>query len=1049
MRAAIRPAFEALGRLLISSAQAHEMHAISGPQIFAVLGPENLQGMSSLAGHAKEIDVLLPEWISLADDGLGIAPIDRKIVLETLDFATTRNPDIQVAPVFEVPAYEDRRVAQFAGTIRSPEKRRDLILQLASFVRNSKGSGLTLSFDAFEQVSVRHYLDFVRELHAELKSSNLNLYQILANDNPPALLNQLSGYADAVIVKLALEHDYFEGEGPLASQSWFENQISVLTSQIPLDKVAITMVSTAVDWREDGNARRLSLQQAYRLAEEHSANPVTDAATKNSKFTYTDVSGLKHIVWMLDGVSAFHQLHSMRTNRPLGFALAKLGAEDASIWQLAHGHGTAGDPAILDIDTSTQIQYIGEGEVFSIRRLPRPGKRELIESNQESGASQIRMSQIPNGYEILLSGSSNEKFIALTFDDGPNAQFTPEILDVLSEYNVPATFFAIGSQMVKHPEIVERILAEGHNVGSHTFSHTNISSLDSRLLNVELNSTQSIFESISGRNLALFRAPFSVDKWPVTVGEIASLAAVSNNGYLSVSADIDPRDWEGVPADIIVNRVVKSVKSGVGQIIMMHDGGGNRTETVNALPDIITQLRQEGYRFVTAAEFLGQTADDVMPPAANQNQIYRAFVATGFKLMQLGPATLEFLFLSAIALGCSRALILIVLSFKKVKNKDIWAYNSEVSVGVVIPAYNEVEVIVKTVKSVLRSSHKNIAILVVDDGSTDDTYEHCRLSFQDNPKVQVITQNNAGKSAALNLGFSQLDTDIVVALDADTVFDEQAIPLMLGHFSDPEVAAVSGNAKVGNRGKLLTNWQALEYVVAQNLDRRAFEYLNCITVVPGAVGAWRRSAVLAAGGFGSDTLAEDAELTVRLLRLGHRVKYEEYAFAYTEAPETVREFSKQRLRWMFGMMQVGFKNLGALKLDGPKSVGLVAIPNILIFQILFPLIAPIADFAALCVLGDFVLKLVTNSNLIDLSDTLLFLGMFGAFMALDFISALVAFWHEKDEDRRLLFWLLPQRFFYRQLIYIAAIQSMVSAIRGEGVAWGHLRRTGSVISPAE
>lgn len=1047
--AASRSVFSALGSLIVSSAHAEEAPVFINPRVFAVLDNGDPQGMASVGANADKIDVLLPRWIFLAEDGDGLETIAKELRLEEVDFTRERNPDIQIAPIFGVPAYDDRQVAKFTRIISLPATRSKLVQQLVTYIKEAKLPALTLSFDSFEATSGQTYMEFVRELHSELMVHNLGLFHILANTSEPSLLTQLSNFADALVVQLELEHSLYGDAGPLASQDWFNQQIRTLELNLPLDKVVIAMRSEAFNWREDNTAQSLTLQQAYRLAELGAAVPATDPGAKNSTFNFVDREGVSHTIWMLDAVSAYQQLQSVHAQTLLGFAIPRLGVEDASIWQLADINEVSANGGLLKIDTSEQIHYLGEGEVYSLSRIPQIGQRELIPLDDDNGNSGLRISQMPNGYEVLLSGPTDDKVIALTFDDGPTPRFTRDVLDILSKFEVPGTFFALGDQMVKHPELIERMLDEGHNVGSHTFSHINISSLDPRMLNLELNSTQAIFESITGRNLALFRAPFSSDAWPVTVEEIQSLITISDNGYLSVGANVDTRDWDDTPTDEIVRRAVSSVRSGVGQIIMLHDGGGDRTATVQALPQIITQLKQDGYRFISMAEYLGQTADDIMPTATNRNTIYRAFVVSGFQLIRWGEVALKYVFLLAIILGCLRALFLIGLSFKKVKNKDAWAYDAKMSVGVVIPAYNEVEVIVKTVNSVLRSSHKNISILVVDDGSTDDTFEHCRQHFLNHPKVEVVTQTNAGKSEALNFGFSKMNSDIVVALDADTVFDEQAIPLMMGHFSDPEVAAVSGNAKVGNRTKTLTKWQALEYIVAQNLDRRAFEYLNSITVVPGAVGAWRRSAVMEAGGFGSDTLAEDADLTVRLLRAGHRIKYEEFAIAYTEAPETVREFSKQRLRWMFGMMQVGIKNLSALKLRGSKSVGLVAVPNILIFQILFPLIAPIADFAALCVLATVAVKLGTSSSLIGLSDTLHFLALFGAFIALDFLSALVAFWHEKDEDKRLLWWLLPQRFFYRQLIYIAAIQSIISAIRGEGVTWGHLRRTGSVVSPAE
>jgi peptidoglycan-N-acetylglucosamine deacetylase len=310
--------------------------------------------------------------------------------------------------------------------------------------------------------------------------------------------------------------------------------------------------------------------------------------------------------------------------------------------------------------------------------------------------------------------------------------------------------------------------------------------------------------------------------------------------------------------------------------------------------------------------------------------------------------------------------------------------------------------------------------------------------------VRIFTKPNGGKSSALNFGFAHTDADVIVALDADTIFDPHTIGWLAARFVNPKIGAVAGNAKVGNRINLLTRWQATEYITSQNLDRRAFELLNCVTVVPGAVGAWRREAVIALGGYTSDTLAEDADLTIRLLRAGYKVAYEERAIALTEAPETTRELFKQRFRWMFGMLQTTFKHRDALLMRDSKSVAFIALPHILVFQIMFSLVAPIADIVALIALGDLVVKIATESSLMSAGQIFIFLALFFSFVILDFMTGVMAFRLEKDEDWRLLLWVPLQRFYYRQLLYIVALKALLTAMRGSLVGWGNLARTASV-----
>jgi len=225
-------------------------------------------------------------------------------------------------------------------------------------------------------------------------------------------------------------------------------------------------------------------------------------------------------------------------------------------------------------------------------------------------------------------------------------------------------------------------------------------------------------------------------------------------------------------------------------------------------------------------------------------------------------------FILGIVLVSGRALIIGILAIIEKLRPDNAKLPEPPGVTVLIPAHNEESVIVQTVQSVLHSDLSNIRVIVVDDGSSDRTLELLESNFGKNGCVQIIHQVNRGKAAALNNALSHAHTAFVVTIDADTEIETDAIRKLLRHFSDPKVGAVAGNVKVGNRSRWLTRWQALEYITSQNMEKRAFDLLNCITVVPGALGAWRREAIEAAGGITADTVAEDADLTIAIRRLG-------------------------------------------------------------------------------------------------------------------------------------------------------------------------------------
>src|SRR5206468_6077478 len=249
-------------------------------------------------------------------------------------------------------------------------------------------------------------------------------------------------------------------------------------------------------------------------------------------------------------------------------------------------------------------------------------------------------------------------------------------------------------------------------------------------------------------------------------------------------------------------------------------------------------------------------------------------------------------------------------------------------VAVLIPAYNEEKVIVRTIRSVMMSNYKNIRIIVIDDGSSDRTYDVARDAYPadiDSGRLTVMTKPNGGKADALNFALERIDEELYVGIDADGVIAHDAITNLVPHFANPKIGAVAGNAKVGNRVNLWTRWQALEYITSQNFERRALNLFHVITVVPGAIGAWRTEDVKRAGGYPINTVAEDADLTMSLLEHRLKVVYEDRALAFTEAPVDPKGLMRQRFRWSFGTLQAVWKHRAAFVRN--KAMGLFALPN--------------------------------------------------------------------------------------------------------------------------
>jgi cellulose synthase/poly-beta-1,6-N-acetylglucosamine synthase-like glycosyltransferase len=311
-------------------------------------------------------------------------------------------------------------------------------------------------------------------------------------------------------------------------------------------------------------------------------------------------------------------------------------------------------------------------------------------------------------------------------------------------------------------------------------------------------------------------------------------------------------------------------------------------------------------------------------------------------------------------------------------------------------------------------------------------------------RLQVLTKPNEGKASALNYALERIHEEVFVGIDADTVIASDAISKLIPHFADPRIGAIAGNAKVGNRVNLWTSWQALEYITSQNFERRAFDLLHVVTVVPGAIGAWRTSAVKAAGGYPLNTVAEDADLTMHLLEQGLRVDYEDRALAFTEAPVDVRGLMRQRFRWSFGILQAVWKHRLAFVRN--KAMGLFALPNILIFQMLLPLVSPFIDLMFLWGVVNYFIDRHYHPEAASAASFEKLVVYFLGFLVIDFITSSAAFSLERHHpankgDGWLLFHIWLQRFAYRQVFSIVLFKTLKRAIDGKPFNWDKLERT--------
>ncbi len=641
--------------------------------------------------------------------------------------------------------------------------------------------------------------------------------------------------------------------------------------------------------------------------------------------------------------------------------------------------------------------------------------------------------------------------IALTFDDGPDPRWTPKILKVLEEHQAHGTFFVLGSEVARNPQLTKRITTGGHELGVHTFTHPNMQRIAGWRRKLEMSQTQVAIARAAGVHTNLMRYPYSSKADAIDEVNWGLVEEAGAQGYLVVVNDMDSEDWQkpGV-ARIVANATPADDTSAV---ILFHDAGGDRAQTVEALRTFIPAMKARGYRFTTVTEGLnvglseqalvaarleksnaqaavvpGQL--DLNAPAAAADKwrgsalFWTVRVADGLVYLIAG------LFVLVGALTVARTALLLILATRhaRQRRKRSWSWGPPVTepVSIIVPAYNEKEGIEAAVRSLAGGDYAEIEVVVVDDGSTDGTAGIVeRLGL---PNVRVIRVPNGGKPNALNTGVALARHDLIVTVDGDTIFEPDSIRMLVQPFADPTVGAVAGNVKVGNRQTLVAVWQHIEYVIGFNLDRRLYEVLNIMPTVPGAIGAFRRSALAEVGGISDETLAEDTDVTMALCRAGWRVVYEERAKAWTEAPTTLEQLYRQRYRWSYGTMQAMWKHRKALTERGDSGrFGRVGLPFLTLFGVALPLLAPVVD-----------IMLLYGLVFWELSATMV---AWGLMLALQLFTAAVAFRFDNESLRPL--WRLPlQQFAYRQLMYLVLIQSAVTAMTGARLRWHKLHRAG-------
>lgn len=621
--------------------------------------------------------------------------------------------------------------------------------------------------------------------------------------------------------------------------------------------------------------------------------------------------------------------------------------------------------------------------------------------------------------------STISKQVALTFDDGPDEVYTRQILDMLGRNGVQATFFVVGANVIKYPEVVQREVQEGHVVANHTFNHVDFDFVSQTRSQQELIQTNRAITAATGTQSSFFRLPYMGNDEQALRNHIAGILNAQRQGYITVSNDFDSDDWAFKDG----SKETLPTFDGSSMVVLLHDSGGDRTRTIAYTETMIKEAKANGYTFVTLNQMYPQSSPlvaNVTPSLADKASFLIAssyFVWPRAIVGKLFVLTVGMLFFTLVV-----NVLLAIYNMRRSrysKRPD----DFEPRVSVVVSAYNEEKVLEATIRSVLLSDYKNLEIVIVDDGSKDDTNKVAQKLAKRYKQVRAYSKRNGGKSSGLNYGIKHATGEIIVGIDADTVFLPATIDNLVRHFVDSEVAAVAGNVRVGNTQKIITRWQMLDYIIGIHIERNAQAALGSVLIVPGACGAWRKSAVIEAGGYRHITLAEDFDLTLSMHRLGYKIVQDNDAISYTEAPEQVEVLSKQRFRWLYGTVQAFWKHRDMLFRRKYRWAGMIIMP-----WAIFNLILPVIFIP--------ILMIVNLENLLagNWHTVVLF---FFATIGLQVLTAFIALM--LSGERLSLLLVVPfTRLVYSPLRTLLLYKTLFFALRGVSVGWNKFQRTGSV-----
>ncbi|MDE2207496.1 MAG: polysaccharide deacetylase family protein, partial [Armatimonadetes bacterium] len=546
----------------------------------------------SVHRHITALTHFIPEWLHLKASGYNYANTDprsqpfvdaRQRALDKNDITPfVRAHGVPILPLinnYTQPPGADESAADWDtravhSIVSSAKARTQVIAHLKAWLLKNQMQGINVDFEEVDTDDKNGLTLFMTQLWQALHPLGLLVTEDVEVGSGAYDLPKLAAVTNWIVPMLYDEHAGGTAPGAVAGVDWTVQNLRKILQQVPASKIVMGVGNHGYDWISGTTtAEDLTFQSAIITAKESQPDAVIHIApgSLNPTYQYADVEvdqhgnqrELDHVVWMQDAVSVYNQLLAAKPYGVRGAALWFMGAEDPTIWSFLNkanwnanwtSEVQSGILNTVSYGGQAEVDFEGDGELLQPVANPSDGHRTLIVAPDTGLITNETYAKDPaTGQPMLPSasvvrryggGSGNpDKRILLTFDDGPDPTYTPEVLDILQKYHVPAVFFVVGRNAEAWPDDVRREWDMGDDIGNHSWSHPDLFELSREAQVLQLNTTQRVIQAITGHSTTLFRPPYGGDVEPQTAAEVEPMILAAKLGYITVGETNDPQDW--------------------------------------------------------------------------------------------------------------------------------------------------------------------------------------------------------------------------------------------------------------------------------------------------------------------------------------------------------------------------------------------------------------------------------------------------------------------------------------------------------------------------